>query len=79
MYIQGDRKNKLQKITSKIEHIQIGITKIEKKKMISCKTELARMLINILCTGASWESLGMVFTLLRTISYNTRHQNSSII
>lgn len=78
MYTQGDRKNKLQKIISKIEHIQIRITKIE-KKMISCKTELARMLINILCTGASWESLGMVFTLLRTISYNIRHQNSSII
>lgn len=32
MHTQGDRKNKLRKITSKIEHIQIGITKIEKKK-----------------------------------------------
>lgn len=34
MYTQGDRKNKLQKITSKIEYIQIRITKIEKKRSV---------------------------------------------
>lgn len=57
MHTQGDRKNILRKITSKIEHIQIGITKIEKKKKISCKTELARMLTSCVLghLGNHWE------------------------